>query len=96
MDKIKGNADIVMAFEDNTFSNGKFLIDSFNGLIRLDKKKNGSKALRCGSFSKNIEKKHLCCHDKNYSYFCKSNINVINLIRGSIKYDQILIDKQRE
>ena len=52
MDKIKGNADIVMAFEDNTFSNGKFLIDSFNGLIRLDKKKNGSKALRCGSFSK--------------------------------------------
>ena len=52
VDKIKGNADIVMAFEDNTFSNGKFLIDSFNGLIRLDKKKNGSKALRCGSFSK--------------------------------------------
>ena len=41
-------------------------------------------ALRCGSFSvKNIEKKHLCGHDKNYCYFCKSNIPAINLIRVS-------------
>ena len=43
-----------------------------------------STALRCGSFSeKNIEKKHLCRHYKNYYYFCKSNIPVINLIAGS-------------
>ena len=33
-----------------------------------------------GFFGKNIEKKH---HDKNYCYFCKSNILVINLIVGS-------------
>ena len=26
------------------------------------------------SFGKNIEKKHLCCHDQNYYYFWKSNI----------------------
>ena len=25
-------------------------------------------------FGKNVEKKHLCRHDKNYYYFCKSNI----------------------
>ena len=31
-------------------------------------------------FGKNIEKKHLCRHGKNYYYFCKSNIPVINLI----------------
>ena len=42
-----------------------------------------SMALRCGSFSKkNIGKKHLCYHNKNYCYFCKSNITVINLILG--------------
>ena len=29
---------------------------------------------------KNTEKKHLCRHDKNYYYLCKSNIPVINLI----------------
>ena len=34
-------------------------------------------------FEKSIEKKHLCRHDKNYCYFCKSNIPVINLIVGS-------------
>ena len=34
-------------------------------------------------FGKNIEKKHLCHHDKNYYYFCKSNIPVMNLIVGS-------------
>ena len=46
-------------------------------------------ALRCGSFSKkNIEKKHLCRHEKNYYYFWKSNIPVINLIVDSTKYDQ--------
>ena len=32
---------------------------------------------------KNIEKKHLCCHDKNYYYFCKSNIPVIDLMEVS-------------
>ena len=31
----------------------------------------------------NIDKKHFCQHDKNYCYFCKSNIPVINLIVDS-------------
>ena len=39
-------------------------------------------------FVKNIKKKHLCRHDKNYYYFCKSNISLINLIVGSKNYDQ--------
>ena len=30
-----------------------------------------------------IKKKYLCCHDKNYYYFYKSNIPVNNLIAGS-------------
>ena len=34
-------------------------------------------------FRKNIEKKHLCRHGKNYYYFWKSNISVINLIVDS-------------
>ena len=34
-------------------------------------------------FEKNIEKNHLCHHNKNYCYFCKSNISVTNLIVGS-------------
>ena len=34
-------------------------------------------------FGKNVEKKHLCCHDKNYYYFWKSNISVIKLIADS-------------
>ena len=44
-------------------------------------------------FEKNIDKKHLCHHDKNYCYFCKSNIPVINLIAGSrniIKLSKII------
>ena len=32
---------------------------------------------------KTSKKKHLCRHDKNYCYFCKLNIPVINLIVGS-------------
>ena len=32
---------------------------------------------------KNIKKKHLCRHDKNYYYFWKSNIPVTNLIVDS-------------
>ena len=52
-----------------------------------------SAALRCRSFSeKNIEKKHLRRHDKNYCYFCKSNIPVINSIVGS----RNLINKRQE
>ena len=42
-------------------------------------------------FGINIEKKHLCRHDKNY--FCKSNILVINSIVGSgnmIKVSKIM------
>ena len=44
-----------------------------------------STALRCGSFSKKktIAKKHLCSHEKNYYYFCKINIPLINLVVGS-------------
>ena len=34
-------------------------------------------------FRKNIKKKHLCHHEKNYYYFCESNILVINLIVSS-------------
>ena len=33
-------------------------------------------------FEKSIKKKHFCSQDKNYCYFCKSNIPVINLIVG--------------
>ena len=42
-----------------------------------------STALRCRSFSKKYQKKALCYHNKNYCYFFKSNILVINLILGS-------------
>ena len=43
-----------------------------------------STALRCEYFSKkNIEKKRSYRHDKNYYFFCKSNIPVIDLIVGS-------------
>ena len=40
--------------------------------------------LRCGSFlEKKHKKNHYCRNDKNYYYFSKSNIPVINLILGS-------------
>ena len=52
---------------------------------------------------KNIEKKHLCRRDKNYYYFCKSNIAVINLIVDSRIWSNFQkrqvckeIDKRRE
>ena len=38
----------------------------------------------------NIDKKHFCQHYKNYCYFCKSNIPVINLIIGSRKMIKLL------
>ena len=41
-------------------------------------------------FGKNIEKKHLYRHDKNYYYFCNSNITVINLIVGSRNMIKVL------
>ena len=44
-------------------------------------------------FEKNMEKKHLSCHDKNYYYFCKSNIPVINLI-ASFRILESAMDKQ--
>ena len=34
-------------------------------------------------FGNNSEKKHLCRHEMNYYFFCKSNIIAINLIVGS-------------
>ena len=47
----------------------------------------GTKAVKISNmwvfFDKNIKKKHLCHHEKNYCYFCKLNIPVINLIVGS-------------
>ena len=47
----------------------------------------GKKAVKISNmwvfFDKNIKKKHLCRHEKNYCYFCKLNIPVINLIVGS-------------
>ena len=43
-------------------------------------------------FGNNIEKKHLCRHDKNYHYFCKSNIPAINLIVDS--RNMIRVSKQ--
>ena len=54
----------------------------------MERLQNFSTTLRCtGLFprkkKKDIEKKHLCYHDKNYYYFCKSNTPVINLIVGS-------------
>ena len=57
-----------------------------------------SAVLRCGFFSeKNIEKKYLCRHDKNYYDFWKSNIAVINLIvdyRNMIKVSKIWVCKK--
>ena len=34
-------------------------------------------------FKKYIKKKHLCHYNKDFCYFCKSNISVISLIVGS-------------
>ena len=40
----------------------------------------------CGSFSvKKYQKKHLCRHDKNYYYFCKSNIPIREIV-GFFKF----------
>ena len=52
-------------------------------------------------FGKNVQKKYLCCHTKNYYHFLKSNIPVINLIVGSmIKLSKNMtlekLGKQRE
>ena len=41
-------------------------------------------------FEKQNWKKHLCRHDKNYYYFYKSNIPIINLIVGSKNMVNIL------
>ena len=44
MDTIKGNFDIIIISEtklDSTFKIGKFLLDGFNGSIRLDRNRNG-------------------------------------------------------
>ena len=34
-------------------------------------------------FGKNVAKRHLYNHDRNYCYFCKSNVTVISLVSGS-------------
>ena len=41
-------------------------------------------------FEKNIKRKHLFCHDKNYYCFWKSNIRVINLIVDSRNMIKVL------
>ena len=41
-------------------------------------------------FGKNIEKKRLCRHDKNYYHFWKSDIPVINLIVDSKNMIKVL------
>ena len=41
-------------------------------------------------FGKNIEKKHLCHHDKNCYYFWKSNITAINFIVDSRNMIKVL------
>ena len=46
-----------------------------------------------GFFEENIEKKHLCHHDKNYYYFFKSNISVINFIVFSRNMIKVLKHK---
>ena len=58
--------------------------------LLLTKKKNFDFNFECSTalrlrvfFGKNIEKKHLSRHDKNYYYFCISNIRVMNLSVGS-------------
>ena len=43
-------------------------------------------------FEKNIKRKHLCRHEKNYYNFCKWNITVINLIAGSRNMIKLLKD----
>ena len=40
-------------------------------------------------FEKSIGKKQLRRHDKNYHYFCKSNISVINLIVSSKNMNKV-------
>ena len=48
--------------------------------IKIRRTYNSSMALRFRSFSeKNIEKKHLCCHENNYYYFWKLNVPAVNL-----------------
>ena len=34
-------------------------------------------------FERGIDKMHLCRHDRNYYYSCRSNISLINLISGN-------------
>ena len=55
-----------------------------NSFLQIYRSHIYSTTLRCRFFSeKSIEKKHFCRHDKNYHYFWKSNIPVINLIVDS-------------
>ena len=72
---------------------------------KSSKSQNGQRHESAGLFrKKNIEKKHLCRHDKNYYYCWKSNIPIINLILDSrimIRLSKHVslykkLDKQRE
>ena len=56
------------------------LFFSFISLLYQDSSLNGIKVQVF--FGKNTEKKHLCHHDKNYCFFYRSNIRVINLFVG--------------
>ena len=71
--------------------NKLFLLETYSEIETQQYFSIYSTALKWGSFSEKISKKHLCHHDKNYCYFGKSNIPVINLIvasRNMIKFSK--------
>ena len=61
----------------------KYILPKFQNKTQSVKNKSLNGIKMRVLFEKNIEKKHLCHHDKNHYYFCKSNIPVTNLIVGS-------------
>ena len=72
----------------------KALVSKINKLTLENKQlKHRVKTVKTsGLFQKNIEKRHLCCHEKNYYYLWKSNIALIIFIvdsRNMIKVSKI-------
>ena len=62
---------------------GSFFASPSSPSLSVDKMDQYSTALRCMTFREKHLKKHLCSHDRNYYYFWKSNIPVIDLIVDS-------------
>ena len=81
------NLDLSLSLSSCSFlimMSSKLVISSRRLLILLAMFSSNSMAFRCGSFSKKKRWKKLLSHrDKNYCYFCKSNLSVIILILGS-------------